>query len=93
MSHFTEKQKEALMSLSSHRDEIISHLYQIEHILKQFFPEEFEIAYQHWVPQIVTALFDDTKWLPRGQCTMQQTLNRLEDQKSTKSGQGVAKYI
>ncbi len=90
---FTDKQKLAIGDLVKHRDEIVSHLYDIEQILKHLFPEEFDIAYQHWIPQITTALFDDQKWLPRGSYSMEYTIKRLMDHKEQKSGQGIQKYI
>lgn len=75
----TQEQKDQLNRLIDHRDEITNALFHIERIIKHYFPEEFEIAYQHYIPQIITALYDDPKWLPRGMCTMQQTINRLLD--------------
>lgn len=89
----TTEQKEQIHLLLDHRDQIIDHLAQIEKIIKHYFPEEFSIAYQHWIPQIVTALYEDKKWLPRGQCTMEQTIIRLMDKLKEDSGQGVKKYI
>lgn len=84
------QQKEQLEKLLEHRDSIISHLYQIEHILKEYFPEQFELAYQHWIPQISTALYEQNKWLPRGQYSMQNTLDVIKD---SDTGSGVYKYL
>lgn len=91
---FTNEQKHQLNKLIDHRDEIEGALFQIERIIKEYFPEEFEAAYQHWIPQITTALYDDTRWLPRGQCTMQQSLNRLFDRLNEgQNTKGVNKFI
>lgn len=88
----TNEQKEQINRLVDHRDEITNALFHIERILKHYFPEEFYVAYQHWIPQIVTALYEDKKWLPRGEFTMQQCLNRLLD-KASEDQKGVSKYI
>ena len=92
---FTPEQKHQLNKLIDHRDEITNAMFHIERILKHYFPEEFDIAYQHWIPQIMTALYDHDKWLPRGEQTLQDTINRLfdknEDNKQT--GQSVKKFI
>lgn len=93
---FTNDQKHQLNKLLDHRDEITNALFHIERILKHYFPEEFDVAYQHYIPQIMTALYDDGKWLPRGEQTLQDTLDRLLDidkSESTKTGQTVKKFI
>lgn len=90
---FTKEQKDQLNKLIDYRDEISGALFHIERIIKQYFPEEFDIAYQHWIPQITTALYDDTRWLPRGQRTMQHTINRLLDKIKDIDTKGVKKYI
>ena len=88
-----QEQKDHLNKLLEHRDEIVDSLYHIERILKTYFPEEFSMAYQHWIPQITTALYEDERWLPRGVFTMQQTINRLLDKTNDNKTQGVSKYI
>lgn len=90
---FTDEQKYQLNRLVDYRDEITNSLFHIERILKTYFPEEFDIAYQHWIPQISTALYEDKKWLPRGEQTMQHTLNRLFDKLKENESKGVYKYI
>ncbi len=90
---FTNEQKDQLNKLFDYRDEIVKSLSHIEGIIKQYFPEEFELAYQHWMPQITTALFEDTGWLPRGQYSMQNTLDRLIDKAKNSDPKGVSKYI
>jgi hypothetical protein len=82
-------QKEALENLYSHRDHIEDHLNKIDTILKMYFSKEYDLAYQHWLPQMKTALRDNTKWLPRGQYSMDYTLNHLIDDLD----KGVSKYI
>lgn len=89
----TQEQRDQLNKLLDHRDEITNALFHIERILKHYFPEEFDVAYQHWIPQITTALYEDKKWLPRGEFTMQQTINRLIDKAQNSEPKGVSKYI
>lgn len=88
-----EDQKKALENLLSYRKEIENSLSQIESILQVYFSDEFSIAYQHWLPQIKTALKDDTKWLPRGQYSMDYTINRIIDKLINDQNNGVSKYI
>lgn len=90
MTHLTESQREAIFRLFSLRDSIEDKIVEIETILKTRFPEEYAVAYQHWIPQIKTALKDNLKWLPRGEYSMQYTLDRLID---VNDGKGVNKYI
>jgi hypothetical protein len=89
----TTTQKDKLKDLLVHRDMIVKHLYGIEKNLKEYFPEEFERAYQFWIPQIITALYEDKRWLPRGEYTMENTINRLVDRLKEESGQGVKKFL
>lgn len=89
----TDEQKHQFNKLIDYRDQITDALFHIERILKVYFPEEFEVAYQHWIPQITTALYEHKKWLPRGQYTMQQTINRLLDKNKESLNKGVSKYI
>lgn len=93
--NLTDKQKEKIKDLLVHRDSIINCVFHMERILKHYFPEEFDIAYQHWIPQIITALYDDNKWLPRGEQTFQDTINRLLDksEENRQNGQSVSKFI
>ncbi len=88
----TQVQKDQLNSLIDYRDQITDSLFHIERILKVYFPEEFDVAYQHWIPQITTALYEDKRWLPRGEQTMQHTINRLLD-KANNDKVGVQKFI
>lgn len=79
--------------LVQYRDQISECLFHIELILKEYFPEEFDLAYQHYIPQIKTALFDEKKWLSRGGYNMQDTINNIFDKLKDDSRSGVSKYI
>jgi hypothetical protein len=85
-----QEQKHQLNRLIDYRDEISKAMFHIERILKTYFPNEFDIAYQHWIPQILTALENDVKWLPRGQYSLQDTIDHIND---NQCGSGVKKYI
>ena len=89
----SKEQKDQLNKLIDYRDDVTNAVFHIERIIKQYFPEEFALAYQHWIPQIITALYEDKKWLPRGQYSMQDTINRLLDKASDDDLKGVSKYI
>jgi len=89
----TEEQKKQIDKLIEHRDAIVDSLANIQHILKQYFPEEFDLAYQHYIPQITTALYEDKKWLSRGGYSMQDTINHLTDKSNNNKFSGVSKYI
>lgn len=89
----TEIQKEALRNIVLYREYIEEYLDRINTIITVHFPEEFDVAYQHWIPQIQTGLRDDTKWLPRGQYSMEYTLKRIEDKLNISLNKGVTKYI
>lgn len=89
----SEKQISKLSELEKYRENIQNNLVEIEVILQTYFPEEFSTAYQHWIPQIKTALNDNTKWLNRGQYTMQYTIDRILDSLQESNNKGVSKYI
>lgn len=89
----TQQQKDQFNRLIDYRDEITNCIYQIERILKTYFPEEFEVAYQHYIPQIITALYEDSRWLPRGQINMQQTIDRILDKIKNSQDNSISKYI
>jgi hypothetical protein len=86
-----QEQKDQLNTLMDYRDSICNTMFHIERILKTYFPDQYADAYQHWIPQILTALDSDVKWLPRGQLTLQDTIDRIKDD-SISSG-GVSKFI
>jgi enoyl reductase-like protein len=88
----SQEQKLQIILIKNQRDAIIANLNNIEKIIKVYFPEEFNIAYQHWIPQITTALYSDEKWLPRGSQTMEHTLARILDQENN-TNQSIRKFL
>jgi hypothetical protein len=90
----TNDQKHQVNKLIDYRDEISNSLFHIERILKEYFPEEFERAIQFYLPQITTALYEDKKWLSRGEYSIQNTIdNLLERCKLTTENQSLKKYL
>ena len=90
----TTEQRDQINKLVDYRDEIVSSLFHIERILKTYFPEEFDRAIQFYLPQITTALYEDKKWLSRGEYSLQNTIdNLLERCKINESGKGTTKYL
>jgi hypothetical protein len=90
----TQEQRDQINNLVDHRDEIVSSLFHIERILKTYFPEEFERAIQFYLPQITTALYEDRKWLSRGEYSLQNTIDNLMERcKIEQSNQGLKKFI
>jgi hypothetical protein len=83
-------QKEQLEKLIQYRDSIQNMVADMDTIIKQYFSAEYGVAHQHWIPQILTALYNDTNWLPRGQYSMQDTIDHIND---LEFGSGVKKYI
>jgi hypothetical protein len=92
-SGMNDKQISKLSELEKYRENIQNNLAEIEGILQIYFPDEFATAYQHWIPQIKTALNDNTKWLNRGIYTMQYTIDRILDSLHGNNDKGVSKYI
>lgn len=82
-----------LTKLIEYRTQIENILTEIDTVMKINFPEEYSVAYQHWIPQIKTALRNDTKWLPRGEYSMDYTLDRIIDKLNSSVDKGVTKYI
>lgn len=89
----TKEQKQQLNKIIDYRDDIANAVFHIERILKVYFPEEFDIAYQHWIPQIITALYEHDRWLPRGEQTLQDSIKRLLDKSQEQNGQSIQKFI
>lgn len=89
----TEKRKSALYELMSERDKIEDCLTNIENILKENFIEEFDLAYQHWIPQIYTALKRTDHWLSRGEFCMQDTISHIKDNNFLDKSNGIRKFI
>lgn len=90
----TNDQKHQINKLVDYRDEIVNSLFHIEHILKTYFPEEFDKAIQFYLPQITTALYEDKKWLSRGEYSLQNTIdNLLERCKISSNDKSLKKYL
>ena len=90
----SDKQKEALNKLYQQRENIENILAEIESILMVYFEQQYPLSYQHWIPQIKTALRNNTKWLSRGEYSMDHTLKDIEDKIIDNcSRQGVSKFI
>ena len=83
--------KEILQEIEELRLSMSDDLNKIEQILKKHFVKEYHVAYQHWIPQILTALYNNTKWLSRGQYSLQNTIDHILDKDNQPSG--VTKYI
>ena len=88
-------QKDQINSLIDYRDEMVHSLFHIERILKTYFPEEFERAIQFYLPQITTALYEDKKWLSRGEYSLQNTIDNLMERCKIESTdtQSIKKFI
>lgn len=87
------KQIESLGKLFSLREQIENNLAEIESILHVHFSEETAVAKQHWIAQIKTALKDNLVYLPRGEYSMDYTLNRIQDKIIDHNDKGVSKYV
>lgn len=89
--------KEIVEQLIDHRDQILRCVESISSILEQNkeCEKEYYLANSHYIPQIVTALLDHYKWLPRGEYTLKNTIDNLNDKivSSEKKEKGVTKYI
>ena len=91
MSNLSSEQIFQLGRLMDQRQSIDSAMFQIDRILKEFFPKQYTLAYQHWIPQILTALDNRSdKWLPRGEYSMVDTIKSISD---TDNGLGTKKFI
>jgi len=60
--------------LCSIQDEMLRLLKEADKILLEEFPNQRNIAYSFWIPQIDTALRGGTRWLQRGDYNMEKTL-------------------
>lgn len=90
----TNDQKHQINKLVDYRDEIANALFHVERILKTYFPEEFDKAIQFYLPQITTALYEDKKWLSRGEYSLQNTIdNLLERCKISSNDKSLKKYL
>jgi hypothetical protein len=89
--------QQTIKELMYHRDSIMDHIESIKCLLNQTTgcEKEYHIAVSHYIPQIITALYSDPKYLQRGEYTLQETINHLCDilTSSEKPQKGVKKYI
>jgi len=90
----TEDKRYILSEIISHKEAIKDHLDKIENLLKSFFPKEHDMAYQHYIPQILTAINAYDKWLSRGSYTLENTIKNISDNiDSDNKKSGVKKFI
>jgi hypothetical protein len=90
----TQEQRDQINNLVDCRDQIKNKVLEIENILKAYFPEELERARQFYLPQIITALYEDKKWLSRGEYSLQNTIDKIvELSKDYEQGKGVKKFF
>jgi hypothetical protein len=86
--------KDQLNDLMDCRDNIVDSLAKIQTILRVNFPKEYEKAIQFYIPQIVTALYEDKKWLSRGEYSLQNTIDNLVEWcKNDQIDKSIEKYI
>lgn len=89
--------KKTIQQLSDYRNQILQCVESIQNILQQNkeCEKEYYLANSHYIPQIVTALMEVDKWLPRGNYTLQNTIDNLNDQIASLENKqkGVTKYI
>lgn len=89
--------KQTVQQLSDYRNQILQCVESIKNILQQNkeCEKEYYLANSHYIPQIVTALMEVDKWLPRGNYTLQNTIDNLNDkiESSQNKQKGVTKYI
>jgi len=89
-----QEQKDQITNLVECRNHILANLSQLENILKTYFPAEYERAIQFYIPQITTALYEDKKWLSRGEYSLQNAIdNLLERAKITEVDKSIQKYL
>lgn len=60
------------------KKEIISLTKEAEDIIKINFPDHYSVSVSFWIPQIITALEENNKWLSRGDHSMQSILNKIK---------------
>jgi hypothetical protein len=61
------------------KSEILALVKEAEGILAKEFPKYYSVSISFWIPQIITALHYDPKWLPRGDNSMQDVLTKIEN--------------
>lgn len=53
-----------------------------EEIIKREFPDQYSISISFWIPQIITALEENDKWLSRGDYSMQNILDKIKSREN-----------
>lgn len=81
--NFLEKLR-AYYQLIDYRKSMLVGIHEIERILKENFPDQFDKAYHYWIPQIKTGLTDDPRWLPRSDYNFDHTLTEIEEKEEIK---------
>lgn len=66
-----------LERLKDIRDEILSLVKEAGEILARSYQDHFYTANSFWIPQIVTAIRKEDKWLSRGDHDMQETIDKI----------------
>jgi len=66
-------------------------LSRIDTLMRENYPDKREIFYQHILPQIITALHQQSRWLPRGRYSLEYLVQSIlnEDTKSS----GIKSYL
>jgi hypothetical protein len=85
------KDTSVILQIKSLSKNIEDSLSAIDNLIKVEYPNKYEIFYQHIMPQIITALNNDTKWLPRGRYNLEYLLNSISN--NNKYTNGLKKYI
>jgi len=85
--------QDSLNKLLDYRNQIEQILTNIDAVMMVDFSDEYSVAYEHWLPQIKTALRDNTRWLSRGPYSMDYTIKRIDDKINGSNDKGVSKYI
>lgn len=67
-------------------------LYTIDNILNKHCPDKRDIFYQHILPQIITALREESKWLPRGQYSLEYIVECIVNE-NNETALGLQKYL
>jgi hypothetical protein len=68
-----------LQRLKEIRDEIVKLVMEADLILRVDYPKEREKAYSFWIPQLITAMRSDSRWLDRGEYSMDKTISEIEN--------------
>jgi hypothetical protein len=82
------KTKDHISNLLNLKDKV----WEIEAYIRNFYPKYYEQCFQHWLPQIITAIKNDTRWLKRGQFSIEDTINSIRDS-DNKDQSGIQKFI